>query len=214
MDAGNEDIKFPYHFTVIYIPINNSYFLLGGPQGQNFRIFQSGKKLVYNKSQMPSNRDFFSAVYHSQRVYIFGGYDGENKLQLKTSEYYDIVNGKWVPIADLKIARSQSGACRINDEDIIVCGGYNKEKGTMDSIEKYNIVKDKFELLPIKLPIPLRRFMVIRVSKNQALVLGGLTVASKESQRVFKLDYEKMSFVELENLEKGGVIENEVLIDK
>lgn len=28
------------------------------------------------------------------------------------------------------------------------------------------------------------------------------------------MDYEKMSFVELENLEKGGVIENEVLIDK
>lgn len=50
--------------------------------------------------------------------------------------------------------------------------------------------------------------MVIRVAKNQALVLGGLTVASKESQRVFKLDYEKMVFVELENLEKGGVIEN------
>lgn len=61
-------------------------------------------------------------------------------------------------------------------------------------------------MLPVKLPIPLRRFMVIRVAKNQALVLGGLTVASKESQRVFKLDYEKMAFVELENLEKGGVI--------
>lgn len=62
---------------------------------------------------------------------------------------------------------------------MIVCGGYNKEKGTLDSIEKYNIAKDRFEILPIKLPIPLRRFMVIRVSKNQALVLGGLTVASK-----------------------------------
>ena len=57
--------------------------------------------------------------------------------------------------------------------------------------------KDKFEMLPIKLPIPLRRFMCIRVAKNQALILGGLTRSSKESQRVFKLDYEKMSFVEL-----------------
>ena len=76
MDAGNEDVKFPYHFTVIYIPINNSYFLLGGPAGQNFRVFQSGKKLVYNKNQMPTIRDFFAAVYHSQKVYIFGGYDG------------------------------------------------------------------------------------------------------------------------------------------
>lgn len=98
------------------MPINNSYFLLGGPPGQNFRVFQSGKKLVYNKSQMPTNRDFFSAVYHAQKVYIFGGYDGENKIQLRTCEYYDIVNGKWNPVSDMKSARSQSGACRINDD--------------------------------------------------------------------------------------------------
>lgn len=128
---------------------------------------------------MPTNRDFFSAVYHSQKAYLFGGYDNDSKIQLKTSEYYDIINSKWVTISDMKIARSQSSACRINDDQIIVCGGYNKEKGTIDSIEKYNISKDRFELLPIKLPIPLRRFMVIRVRKNQALVLGGLTVASK-----------------------------------
>ncbi len=70
---------------MIYIPINNSYYLLGGPAGQNFRIFQSGKKLVYNKNQMPTNRDFFSAVYHSQKVYLFGGYDNDSKVQLKTS---------------------------------------------------------------------------------------------------------------------------------
>jgi|JI7StandDraft_1071085.scaffolds.fasta_scaffold206625_1 hypothetical protein len=44
----------------------------------------------------------------------------------------------------MKVARSQSGACRINDEEIIICGGYNKEKGTIDSIEKYNIAKDRF----------------------------------------------------------------------
>jgi len=60
--------------------------------------------------------------------------------------------------------------------------------------------------MPLKLPIPLRRFMIIRVAKNQALILGGLTKSSKESQRVFKLDYENETFIELESLEKGGVI--------
>lgn len=48
--------------------------------------------------------------------------------------------------------------------------------------------------------------MIIRVAKNQALILGGLTKSSKESQRVFKLDYENETFIELESLEKGGVI--------
>ena len=41
---------------------------------------------------MPSFRNFFPSVYHSQKVYVFGGYDGENKMQMKTSECYDIVN--------------------------------------------------------------------------------------------------------------------------
>lgn len=52
-------------------------------------------------------------------------------------------------------------------------------------------------MMKLKLPIPLRRFMIVRVAKNKALVLGGLTVNSKESQRVFKLDYEDMNFQEL-----------------
>jgi len=152
---------------------------LGGPQGENFRIFQSGKKLVFCKNQMPTHRNFFPAIYHSQKVYVFGGYDRENKIQLKTCEHYEINTSRWVPMGDLKIARSQSAACRINDEEILVCGGYNKEIGTLDSIERYIIAKDKFELATIKLPIPLRRFMVIRVAKNIVLVLGGLTVSSK-----------------------------------
>jgi hypothetical protein len=36
--------------------------------------------------------------------------------------------------------------------------------------------------------------MIVRVSKNKALVLGGLTISTKESQRVFRLDYEKFVF--------------------
>ena len=179
IDHGNEGKRFPLHFTVVFIPISNSYFLLGGPAGENFRVFQANKKLVFNKSQMPTFRNFFSAVYHSQKVYIFGGYDGENKIQMKTAEFYDIVNSKWAPIADMKVSRSQSGACRINDDEIIICGGYNKELGTLDTIERYVISKDRTELLSLKLPIPLRRFMVIRVAKNQALILGGLTRSSK-----------------------------------
>jgi len=65
---------------------------------------------------MPTFRNFFPVVYHSQKVYTFGGYDGDLKKQLKSCEYYDIVSSKWFKISDLKTARSQSGACRINDD--------------------------------------------------------------------------------------------------
>lgn len=86
---------------------------------------------------------------------------------------------KWQPVADLKMARSQNAACRINDDEILICGGYNKEIGLLDSIERYIISKDKMEMSKLKLPIPLRRFMIVRVAKNKALILGGLTISSK-----------------------------------
>jgi hypothetical protein len=44
---------------------------------------------------MPTFRNFFSTVYYAQKVYVFGGYDGDHKMQVRTCEYYDIVQGKW-----------------------------------------------------------------------------------------------------------------------
>lgn len=146
---------------------------------------------------MPTFRNFFASVYHNQKVYVFGGYDGDSKIQIKAGEVYDTVSSRWQPISDLRVPRSQSAACRINDEEMLICGGYNRELGTLDSIERYIIGKDKMEMSKLKLPIPLRRFMIVRVAKNKALVLGGLTCNSKESQRVFKLDYDDMCFQEL-----------------
>jgi hypothetical protein len=31
----------------------------------------------------------------------------------------------------------------INDEEMLICGGYNKELGTLDTIERYSMSKDK-----------------------------------------------------------------------
>jgi N-acetylneuraminic acid mutarotase len=128
---------------------------------------------------MSTFRNFFPALYHAQKVYVFGGYDGENKTQFRSAEYYDLCTWQWLPIASMCTARSQSSACRITDDEILICGGYNRNQGTLDTIEKYTISKDTLEILPIKLPIPLCRFTVVRVAANQALVLGGLTRASK-----------------------------------
>ncbi|EAR87484.2 Serine/Threonine kinase domain protein (macronuclear) [Tetrahymena thermophila SB210] len=211
--AQNPDkTNFPYHFSTIYIPEQKGYFLLGGQSNINFRTFVNGKMAI-SKNPMPVIKNFFPAVYYSHRVYTFGGYDSNLKVQLSSCECYNIQAEKWQSIGDLIIPRSQSAGCRINDNEILIFGGYNKEKGTLDSIERYLINENKFEVTNIKLPIPLRRFMVVRVSNNNALILGGLTKFSKESQKVFKLEYDKKEIIELESLEKGGVIENEILVD-
>jgi hypothetical protein len=45
-------------------------------------------------------------------------------------------------------------------------GGYNREGGTMDTIEKYAISDNRWTLCNIRLPIPLRRFVVVRIKLN------------------------------------------------
>jgi len=91
-------------------------------------------------------------------------------------------------------------------------GGYNKEKGTLDSIERYfisenklvyNFIINRWELLSLTLPIPLRRFTIVRIRKNLGLILGGLTKYSKENQRVWKIEWDKKEIAECEPLEKG-----------
>lgn len=68
--------------SVIFIPTTNEYFLLGGPSGDNFRIFHN-KNCSRTKTQMPTFRNFFASVYH-KKVFLFGGYDGETKTQLRS----------------------------------------------------------------------------------------------------------------------------------
>ena len=71
---------------------------------------------------------------------------------MKSCEVYDMVTDKWSAIADCCIARSQAAACRLNENEILLFGGYNKEKGTLDAIEKYSIADNKFELIKLKIP--------------------------------------------------------------
>ena len=39
---------------------------------------------------MPFEKTFFPAVYHRGIIYTFGGYDGYDKVQLNSCEYYDV----------------------------------------------------------------------------------------------------------------------------
>ena len=88
---------------------------------------------------MPNTRSFAACVYFNHKIYVFGGYDQTQKLQLCSNLVYDIHNDKWNHLPDMRSIKSQAAACKINDHEIAIFGGYNKEKGTLDSIERYSI---------------------------------------------------------------------------
>jgi hypothetical protein len=108
-----------------------------------------------------------------------------------------------------------------------VFGGYNKELGTLNSIERYDIDQKRITLLPeIKMPQPLRRFASVKISNSKILIMGGIGRLSKESDTVYCFDIDdsknkdnlepaksKYSIEVLDKIDKPGVIDYPVIID-
>ena len=178
---------------------------------------------------MIQEKSFFSAVaVRASKIYTLGGYENIEKLQLKSCEVYDICNDQWDANDEvrLNVARSQSNACLFQDNIIFIFGGYNKEIGTLNSIERYDIHLKKVLLLQIKMPCPLRRFASAKISITKILLLGGIGRLSKDSDAVFCFDIDdgvnngvndpaksNYSIESLDKLDKPGVIDYPVMSD-
>lgn len=96
----------------------------------------------------------------------------------------------------MNVARSQSSSCYFENDIIFIFGGYNKELGTLSSIERYDVSKKKMTLLDVKMTIPLRRFATCKISSSKILLLGGISKLTKDSDSVFCFDIEALSPVD------------------
>ena len=65
----------------------------------------------------------------------------------------------------------------------------------------------------MKLPVPLRRFAALKITESKILLMGGITRLCKESDATFIIDMETSSCVKFSPLPRGGVIEQEVIVD-
>jgi hypothetical protein len=57
---------------------------------------------------------------------------------------------------------------------MFIFGGYNRNEGTLNMIEKFNCKTKKIESMELKMPSPLRRFASIKISNTKILLIGGL----------------------------------------
>lgn len=83
-----------------------------------------------------------------------------------------------------------------DDDTIFIFGGYNRNEGTTNTIEKLNTKTKKMEMMELKMPSPLRRFVSMKISNTKILLIGGLLRMSKESDAVFCFDLEKEYTIE------------------
>ena len=102
-----------------------------------------------------------------------------------------------------------------DDDTIFIFGGYNRNEGTTNTIEKLNTKTKKMEVMELKMPSPLRRFVSMKISNTKILLIGGLLRMSKESDAVFCFDLEKEYTIEqLDKIDKSGIIDYPIIIDQ
>jgi N-acetylneuraminic acid mutarotase len=103
---------------------------------------------------MLQEKTFFATVaVKGTHIYTFGGFENVEKCQLKSCEVYSIEKDRWHGNEEVQLneARSQASACLFDDSIIYIFGGYNKESGTLSSIEKYEISKKRINTIDLKL---------------------------------------------------------------
>ena len=202
--------SFSNHFLTIYAGEAYGFFLIGGTNSNN--TLQYFNNQIIPKSSMNIERSFMSCLFlnidEEPIILAIGGYDYSDKSQLSSIESYEINKDNWSMnvFPDLNIGRSQASSLLFNNKKIFVFGGYNKNYGTLNSIEEIDINKKVCNIIEMKLPIPLRRFASVKISENKVIILGGITRLCKESDATYILNMRNYTQVKYNNLPKAGTI--------
>ena len=210
--------SFSNHFLTIYAGEIYGFFLIGGTNSNNTLQFINNQ--IIQKNSMNIERSFMTCLFLNQNntptILAIGGYDYSDKGQLSSIESYDINKDIWSMnvYPDLNIGRSQASSLLFNDKKIFVFGGYNKNYGTLNSIEEIDMNTKICNLIEMKLPIPLRRFASVKISGNKVIIMGGITRLCKESDETYILNMDNYNQVKYNNLPKAGTIEHEVFFDE
>jgi hypothetical protein len=101
-----------------------------------------------------------------------------------------------------------------DSDTIFVFGGYHKEEGTLDLVERFKIKAKSMELLKIRIPLPLRRFQSMKISTKKILLIGGVSTMDKLMDSVFCFDLEKDYTIEqLDKIDRPGIIDYPIVLD-
>ena len=69
-------------------------------------------------------------------------------------------------------------------------------------------------IIDFNLPLPIRRFQLIKLNDNSILLIGGISKLSKKSEDSYIIDWEKGKVNKGKKLPQGGVLEQEVVFDE
>lgn len=140
----------------------------------------------YQLGSFPSfpkpERSSFGAITHQGKVFIVGGHQGPEHTYPKESfldrvDIYDEITGTWKQGASMNIPK-HGFELAANGDYIYVFGGFaysenhNPKWQSLDTIERYNITLDKWEILPAKLPRRRSSNVAVKVG-TKVFLIGG-----------------------------------------
>lgn len=202
----NIDFKIPRFHKSVISPRGNIY-LLGGTSLEtnkkisNIYIYDPRARDLKNVGNMLNPRSSHSVCVHKDAIFIVGGFLNQQEFTT-TCEIFDIKKEKTSPIANLNIASGVSGLCPFNDKFIFKFGGLTEGLSLNNTIERYNIALNIWELIDAKfdthdpLKIDLKTFSLlstcccIQINTNEILVFGGYKANNESSNMTFILNSE------------------------
>ena len=111
-------------------------------------------------------------------LYVIGGFDHQDTETTSPStlmswEKYNEETNKWTNIANLVHSVAFAAICSVENNTLYLFGGF-EDYSTVDIIQKYDCMHDKWELLTITLPIKLAKMGAAIVENNYILIVGGI----------------------------------------
>jgi hypothetical protein len=123
---------------------------------------------VSSQPPMHTARHAHCAVYHSQYVYVLGGYN--HRWYLRNCERYSCAESRWEVLPSLPVAGASMSAVEV-ENSVYALGGYN-DGGTLDTVLKLSLDSLIWELILLKLPQAAREFPCFKKDTDVYLVIN------------------------------------------
>jgi len=98
---------------------------------------------------------------------------------------FDFEDKKWKFLSFMNIEREIFAYSQVNNRYIYVFGGFNVNH--LDSIERYDIINDKWQLMNYKMKRPMQNSTAVTISGDKIALVGGYNGALHKSVDVLNL---------------------------
>lgn len=172
----NDNQSHKFYQCSAAIALNSGEILItggGSPPKKDARLYYTAKNEMCNKAPMTESRNAHAITICKGNVYVLGGFSG--KQRLCSVEKYMVREDKWAQMPAMKDKRHYLSACTVNDECIYAFGGFfgSTEQEINDSIEMFDVEKNIWQVLSVRMKNPLWACSALSVSSNEIILIGG-----------------------------------------